>query len=363
ITCDQLIQFSAKKKCAPPLGDSCVEIRQCQFFVDLLKNSPVPRSRQVIRIIRAHHCDFEGNSPKVCCFMPKIQVTQSASDTEGLSNDVTYHKNINLLPVGKCGYINNDFRITNGYKTLILEFPWMALIAYKGKGGIDLGCGGTLINERYVLTAAHCIRNLELDFVRLGEHNIETEHDCNFMTGVCAPPPQDIKVEKVIVHSEYLPKSYKNDIALIRLANKTNFEQANIQPLCLPVGNNAKLNLQRKFAIISGWGVTENGFKSLELLKSHIPIISNNECKQVYEEHSTIGPEQICAGGFRGRDSCGGDSGGPLILVGRIKGTVRYIQYGIVSYGPKHCGTEGQPGVYTRVTHYMKWILDNLEPS
>lgn len=357
-------RLPSRKDCIPPLGDSCIEIRQCQFFVDLLDKSHSPRSKQVIRIIRNHHCGFEGDSPKVCCFTAKQPSNTDKNRTiKGINSDVSHHENLNLLPSENCGNIRDEFRIINGYKTVIFEFPWMVLIAYKMEQVVDLACSGSLINDRYVLTAAHCVQNLNLEFIRLGEHNIETEHDCNYIKGVCSPPIQDVNIEKVLVHPGYVAKSFENDIALIRLSNKLEFSQPHIQPICLPFGKNAELNLDRRFGVISGWGITESGFKSTELLKTYIPIISNEDCKKLYDKRSVISPEQICAGGFKGRDSCGGDSGGPLTLVGRINSTIRYIQYGIVSYGPKHCGTDGQPGVYTRVTHYMKWILDHLEPS
>lgn len=69
----------------------------------------------------------------------------------------------------------------------------------------------------------------------------------------------------------------------------------------------------------------------------------------------------MCAGGVADKDSCGGDSGGPLVYPGVIgKGGVRFIQRGIVSYGSKRCGLGGYPGVYTRVSPYMGWILDSI---
>lgn len=70
---------------------------------------------------------------------------------------------------------------------------------------------------------------------------------------------------------------------------------------------------------------------------------------------------QLCAGGVPEKDSCGGDSGGPLMYPGKAQGVgVRYVQRGIVSFGSKRCGIGGYPGVYTRVSDYMMWILDNI---
>ncbi|KAJ8953051.1 hypothetical protein NQ314_007426 [Rhamnusium bicolor] len=105
------------------------------------------------------------------------------------------------------------------------------------------------------------------------------------------------------------------------------------------------------------------GYKSSELMKVSIPVLQISDCQKNYKRFASITTNQICAGGYKGKDSCGGDSGGPLQYVGLIDGTSRFIQYGIVSYGPKHCGINGQPGIYTRISKYMEWILDNLKPS
>ena len=79
----------------------------------------------------------------------------------------------------------------------------------------------------------------------------------------------------------------------------------------------------------------------------------------------SISKDQICAGGEAGMDSCGGDSGGPLIApvnTNEPSKPVKLFQLGVVSYGPVNCGAGGLPGVYARVSQYLKWILDNIEP-
>lgn len=106
-----------------------------------------------------------------------------------------------------------------------------------------------------------------------------------------------------------------------------------------------------------------SGYKSLELLKVSVPVLPISVCQRNYKRFAAITSNQICAGGYKGRDSCGGDSGGPMKYVGLIDSTPRFIQYGIVSYGPRHCGADAQPGVYTKVSPYLKWILDNLKPN
>lgn len=75
-----------------------------------------------------------------------------------------------------------------------------------------------------------------------------------------------------------------------------------------------------------------------------------------------INDVQLCAGGVRGQDSCRGDSGGPLMKTITVNGSMNYYVLGVVSFGPSPCGMEGWPGVYTRVTKYVPWIISKLKP-
>ncbi|CAG9860068.1 unnamed protein product [Phyllotreta striolata] len=360
--------------CVPPKGNACVAIRQCPYFNDLLNNSPLPRPRNVIKIIRDHQCGFKRNTPYVCCdkTTPTPVTTTSTNAPEitthwrnerpnvvdRFSGSLATHPNYYLLPRDICGAIKSDFRITNGQRAELNEYPWMALIFYNSSDGvIDFRCGGTIINERYVLTAAHCVVNQTIVGIRLGEYNVETQEDCESMSGYCAPPTQDFLIENVLVHPRYDARRFSNDIALIKLKGAANFNHENVQPICLPVDS----DLTARTAIVTGWGVTEDGYKSEILQQANLPVVSLTDCRNLYRNFAPITPKQICAGGTNGRDSCGGDSGGPLKSTGEINGSMRFVQYGIVSFGPRLCGAKGKPGIYTRVTSFMKWILDNLE--
>lgn len=87
------------------------------------------------------------------------------------------------------------------------------------------------------------------------------------------------------------------------------------------------------------------------------------KCAAIYNKSVPVTEKQLCAGGVEGKDSCSGDSGGPLQFVGQpTSGGLSYIQYGLVSFGPRQCGTNGRPGVYTKVGHYMEWILNTMRP-
>ncbi|KAL0270397.1 UNVERIFIED_CONTAM: hypothetical protein PYX00_007822 [Menopon gallinae] len=242
----------------------------------------------------------------------------------------------------------------------------MALLAYSSNSEtipddtISYRCGGTVINHRYILTAAHCLVNTDYRLlgVRLGEHDLRTERDCQ---EVCAPPVQDIIAEEVIPHPQYR-RPDKNDIGLIRLQRDIIFNQA-VRPICLPIGRTQQLkSLDGQKVTVTGWGTTEFGTNSPILKKVDLPIVPISRCARIYNTSVQITAQHICAGGSQGKDSCAGDSGGPLQNLAQKAGELVYIQYGVVAFGPRHCGSWGMPGVYTRVGYYMEWILNNMRP-
>lgn len=95
-------------------------------------------------------------------------------------------------------------------------------------------------------------------------------------------------------------------------------------------------------------------------LKLRLPIVSENKCQDDYSlTKIRLGAGQLCAGGIKGQDSCSADSGGPLMHFDQVNAA--HVLSGVVSFGPRNCGTAGLPGVYTRVEHYTDWILANVE--
>lgn len=226
-----------------------------------------------------------------------------------------------------------------------------------------------LISRRYVLTAAHCIKGKDLPLtwrlqsIRLGEYNTETDRDCipdGEDTVVCADDPISVGVEEQIAHESYRPtvRDQNYDIALIRMSRDVTFTNF-IKPICLPA--NATLG---KKLYAAGWGKTENGSSSNIKLKVALPLVDKEQCKLTYGNAGvTLGYGQICAGGQKGKDSCRGDSGGPLMSVDRGRdGNGRWTAVGVVSFGPSPCGMIGWPGVYTRVIDFVPWILSKMRP-
>ncbi|XP_062713900.1 CLIP domain-containing serine protease B4-like [Aedes albopictus] len=263
-----------------------------------------------------------------------------------------------------CGAEMGD-RIYGGQKTGLDDFPWLALINYRYENdNTEFLCGASLINSRYVVTAAHCLADhahKKPFSVRLGEWDIDQVIDCDVDDGkTCANAPLDVGIEKIITHEGYDPHddSSHNDIALIRLSRDVQMS-AYISPVCLPVKESQRTrNIVGKKAYVVGWGRTESGANSNVKLKVQLEVKDLRSCSNVYElEGIFLRDTQLCVGGMRGQDSCTGDSGSPLTKLDKAN----HYLYGIVSFGSSKCGVKGFPGIYTAVSKYVDWIESNLE--
>ncbi|KAK0182004.1 hypothetical protein PV327_000179 [Microctonus hyperodae] len=343
----------------------CINIRQCPPLLQILVNRPM--TPEGVQFLRNSQCGFEGNDPKVCC--PIVNNQTPSTTSEEPNQPGPRNTNINLenpLLPDDCGR-DISLRIVGGERADIDEFPWMVLLEYQKPNGRTTACGGVLISKRYVLTAAHCIKGKDLPKtwrligVRLGEYDTSTETDCipdGDDSQICAPPPVSIGVDEQIAHENYHPASrdQKNDIALLRLSRDVTFT-AFIKPICLP--NNGEV-AQKLW--VAGWGKTESRSESNIKLKLSIPLADRNECQARYGNAAVnLGLGQICVGGQRGKDSCRGDSGGPLMSVERTSdGTGKWTAIGVVSFGPSPCGMQGWPGVYTKVSDFTDWILTKM---
>uniref|UniRef100_A0A182KDQ0 Peptidase S1 domain-containing protein n=1 Tax=Anopheles christyi TaxID=43041 RepID=A0A182KDQ0_9DIPT len=324
-------------------GDTCINIYDCSRFGPHY-NEPAKWSNSLRAEFRAKICKREkGNGMnlyKVCC-------------KQSVQND-NRKRGLDVLDLEGCGAYSED-RIAFGQDAKLFQYPWMALLKPK-IGNFD--CGGTLINERYILTAAHCLKNNDITTVRLGEFDLNSTIDCDKRGELCALPPQDIAVERVILHEAYSGRRKVNDIALIRLAKSASYND-NVLPICLPVGPTMRTTQTTYF--VAGWGRTESAFYSNKLQFTKLKLLPNDECEQQLlkvDSFAKLNNDQMCAIGANLTDNCSGDSGGPLKS---ISVNARYVQYGVVSFGLRTCGRQSAPGVYTRVENYVDWILSHLE--
>ncbi|XP_058449068.1 serine protease grass-like [Malaya genurostris] len=341
--------------CTTPVGHPglCVPVQYCRNIYGIIQSKKRP-SEGILNYIRKSVCRLAGVSKSVCCQLTEVDKAVTSMPP-----------NKPVLPMN-CGTTTAD-RVAYGLQTGVFEYPWMALLRFRdfNQDLVD-GCGGTLIHERYVLTAAHCLhdRKLILDHVRLGEHNKITDIDCEGEDGDCAGPVQDVRVETTIIHPMYNNPKFRNDIGLIRLERNVIFDDQ-IKPICLPITKEFSSILHSKY-ILTGWGTTENNSLSNVLLKAYLPRIENEQCEHIMKSNSLeveLSEHQFCAGGRDLKDSCRGDSGGPLGTVGLLHNEPRFIQFGIVSIGVNSCGLKNIPSIYTRVGLYMDWIIENMKPS
>eukprot|EP00092_Neocalanus_flemingeri_P029387 GFUD01031904.1.p1 GENE.GFUD01031904.1~~GFUD01031904.1.p1 ORF type:complete len:569 (+),score=93.67 GFUD01031904.1:60-1766(+) len=386
-------------------GLSCLKEDQCKYAQDLRKkyrNGYNQARQDLIDLI----CDRKER--KFCC--PDDITTSSSSPITGSSSSpITTSKTTSpswLPGKGECGIpLTEPSRILGGVDTKPGQFPFTALLGYPNRerkwieqkrdwftiDNIKYKCGGTLINHWYVVTAAHCqgsSKRSKISSVRLGEWEVGGDPDClrkdqNIV--FCLDPVQDFDItnEQVTVHENYgrTPSNVNNDIALIRLDRPAVLNKG-VQIVCLPINpveaarevglTNIRDGLIGKKPTVVGWGYTEydpwatekqGDFDKANVASTvqqrlEVPVLSSSECRRKFRSFEPD-VSQICAGGEIGRDSCKGDSGGPLYHSKTPDGSEPWYLIGIVSFGSRKCGA-GQPGVYSRVDSFVPWIRKNI---
>ncbi|KAF7396204.1 hypothetical protein HZH66_007066 [Vespula vulgaris] len=371
-----LVKFQRQSDCNTPnqVAGNCITIRQCIPLLTMLQEKPL-RTETVDYLTRSQ-CGFEGKDPRVCCPLsfdesnqPSYSRTVSPTEEtraglERTEDPISNLLNNPLLP-SECGKSLIP-RIIGGTRTALDEFPWMTLLEYQHPRGRTTACGGVLINERYVLTAAHCLKGKDLPktwtltSVRLGEYDTSSEKDCIQEEDevICSDDPITVGIEEQIVHEQYRPlsKDQKYDIALLRLSRNI-VSTKYIKPICLPRTPSFGQKMY-----VAGWGKTEFNSSSDLKLKLALPLTDKNDCDRTYDQVGIrLGFGQICAGGQKGKDSCRGDSGGPLMSIENLpNGDGIWVTVGVVSFGPTPCGMPGWPGVYTKVYDFVPWITSKI---
>ncbi|XP_075784860.1 serine protease 27-like [Pelodiscus sinensis] len=241
-------------------------------------------------------------------------------------------------------------RIVEGNDTKEGEFPWQASVQWKG---VHM-CGASLINQEWLITAAHCfyqLRNLTQYRVVLGILQLQNP----------GPHSRACPVQRIIPNPNYAGQTTSGDIALIQLATPVNFSDY-ILPICLP--DTSIRFPPGKECWVTGWGNLRPWVdlpSPQTLQKLQVPIIDTKTCKSLYRTNGVNRPpyrdiqdDMICAGYAEGlRDACNGDSGGPMMcIVGDV-----WVLAGVVSWG-EGCAIKNRPGVYSRLTSYQNWIQE-----
>ncbi|XP_053305162.1 prothrombin [Spea bombifrons] len=255
-------------------------------------------------------------------------------------------------------------RVVHGEDAQQGSAPWQVMLFKKSPQ--ELLCGASLISDRWVLTAAHCIfyppwdKNYTTDdiLVRIGKH---------FRTKYERATEKIALLERIIVHPKYNWKeNLDRDIALIQLKRPLTFSDY-IHPVCLPTKEVVqKLLLAGHKGRVTGWGNlyetwTAGGQQLPSVLQQiNLPIVEQSSCKTSTKIRIT--DNMFCAGyspdsDTRG-DACEGDSGGPFVMKEPASG--RWYQVGIVSWG-EGCDRDGKYGFYVHVHRLRKWLMKTIE--
>merc|ERR1712121_35019 len=234
-----------------------------------------------------------------------------------------------------CGQVNRGSRIVGGQETEVNEYPWqVGLVSSRGRRPF---CGGSLISNQHVLTAAHCTAGGSTASIRvlLGEHDTSDS------------VAKIVTISAITNHPNYNSRTFNNDFSILTLSSPVTFSNI-VAPVCLPA-DMSELYVGR-VATVTGWGTLSSGGSQPNTLQEvNVNVRSNTQCQGNYGANS-ITSAMVCAADT-GRDSCQGDSGGPMVTAENG----RQAQIGVVSWGIG-CANPSFPGVYARVTSVKSWI-------
>ncbi|XP_046430312.1 trypsin alpha-3-like [Neodiprion fabricii] len=234
-------------------------------------------------------------------------------------------------------------RVIGGYCMPITDRPFQALLLVDNHEK----CGAVIISERWIITAAHCVYGLSAKqiTVAVGSSKIGGIDQLTYA------------IDTVVLHENFIYNevTMENDIALLRTINAIEYS-SRVQPVPL----NRVSPQPSDETVVSGFGVTNinKSVTSNYLMAVGGKVIERNACRSLLknaEAQLVLSNGSFCAGVLNGgKDSCQGDSGGPL--------TISNVLAGIVSWG-FGCGQVMMPGIYTDVSYYFDWILENMNSA
>uniref|UniRef100_A0A672K9M3 Serine protease 27-like n=1 Tax=Sinocyclocheilus grahami TaxID=75366 RepID=A0A672K9M3_SINGR len=237
-----------------------------------------------------------------------------------------------------CGQAPLNTRIVGGVNAPEGSWPWQVSLHKSGRHF----CGGSLINNEWVLTAAHCLPGVSASSLRvyLGRRTQEGVNTHEISRNV----------RTIIVHPSYDSNTNNNDIALLRLSSTVTFNNY-IRPVCLAAQSSVFISGTSSW--ITGWG---DSLPSPGILQeTMVPVVANDRCNTLLGSGS-VTSNMMCAGLTQGgKDTCQGDSGGPMVS----RQCTVWVQSGITSWG-YGCADPNAPGVYTRVSRYQSWITNRI---
>lgn len=195
----------------------------------------------------------------------------------------------------KCGMTNTTkTRVVGGVNAQLGSYPWLAALGYRTTT-IRYLCAGTLITQKHVLTAAHCIKD-NLVLARLGEYDISSDND--------GASPVDYNVESRIIHESFDAKTISNDIGLLKLTQIVTITDF-IRPICMPLADAIRYkDLTYYQPFVAGWGSTSfKGPAATILQEVQLPILPLSECEfnyRLYFPNQVFDNRVLCAGYSQG---------------------------------------------------------------
>ncbi|XP_023289416.1 trypsin, partial [Orussus abietinus] len=244
-----------------------------------------------------------------------------------------------------CGTRPRVRRIINGTSVGDNEYPWVVVIRKNGA----YQCPGSLITPKHVVTAAHCLTDVEASSFKVTPGAYRSPFKPDYEKKLYT-------VKAIHPHEKFDKNTYDNDIGLLELENPVALN-SEMQLICLPSSDNVDYSGTVGTAL--GWGrVQKNETAGLiPLQKVDVPIMSKEECLKTDYTNQDITENMFCAGYPEGgKDACNGDSGGPLQVLREYNS---YELAGIISWG-RGCGDAGNPGVYTKMTNYLYWLREYI---
>lgn len=263
---------------------------------------------------------------------------------------------VQLVLSQECGKRHFLSRVVGGEDAPRHSWPWQVSLRVLSLGGRLVHiCGGSLIRDEWVVTAAHCVvdqddipRDSSFYTVIVGAHERLGNTDVQ----------QTIKVRALFSHEDFSMQHLKNDIALLHLSQPAKLSDK-VNPVCLPVQESEISAGHRCY--ITGWGLTEGGGNVSDTLQqAMLPVQSHERCSN---EWGRLGvpidkKSMICAGSGKPGQAggCQGDSGGPYVCEENGKWVLR----GAVSWGHRMCRTDLFT-VFARISSFRDWIDAKLK--
>lgn len=232
-------------------------------------------------------------------------------------------------------------RIISGDPAVYEQFPWQVAVHFTTPQG-SFFCGGALISNRWVLTAAHCAEGATSFTLRFGGLTLSSSESGRV----------DLTATRAIVHEGY-NSNLNNDVALVQLNEEISFN-SRIQPVRLPARGETIAAGEK--VTVSGWGKTSDSSSSVSNILNFVEIttITNQACAGYYGSAVVIA-STVCCQGNPEHSTCNGDSGGPLVVI--RNGVATHV--GVVSFVSSAGCESGAPSGYVRTESMLSWIATN----